>query len=99
MVFGREACGEPVGQPGCSPAVKLQDRLMRDVVPDPIPVEGRFAADVQPIDRALQQAQAWVQFQHVVRAAVHAARQASEPAGARIVDGQVGGDATRGQVL
>ena len=31
---------------------------MRYVVPDPIPVERRFAADVQPIDRTLQQEQA-----------------------------------------
>ena len=68
----------------------MQDGPLGQVLADAIPVEGRLAADVQCFDLALQQHQAGVQCERIVWPAINSARQADQPAGARVVDGQVG---------
>ena len=99
VIIGWEPQGKPLRQAPRRPAVEVQDRLLGHVVAHAIPVERGLAADVQPLESALQQDQAGVQGERVVRPAIDAARQPAEPAGADVVDGEVGRDPQGGQVL
>jgi hypothetical protein len=69
------------------------------VVPNAVPIECRFAANVQPGEPALEEPEAGVKIKRDVRPSEHTTGQAFEPPCANIVNGQVCRNAEGGQFL
>src|SRR5579872_2949488 len=90
MVLGRKALGEPLRKAPGFPAIKVDDRSLGEVLAYAVPVERGLAADMQSIEAALQQDEALVQGGRIVRPAIDAPRQPLQPAGADIMDGEIG---------
>jgi hypothetical protein len=53
VVLGRKPFGEPRGQASGLPAVEMENRALRHIVADTVPVERRLAADMQPFEAPL----------------------------------------------
>jgi hypothetical protein len=85
-----EALGEPLRKAPRSPAVKVLDRPLRQVLAYAMPVERELAADMQSVEAPLQQGQARVQGRRIIRTAIDAAFRPLQPAGADVVDGEIG---------
>ena len=99
MILGRKALGEPIREAPRLPAVKVEDRPLRQIVAYAMPVERGLTADMQSFEAPLQQSEARVQGGRIVRPAIDAARQPLKPARADIVDGEVGRYPEGGEVL
>ena len=54
MVFGRKAVSDPVREGPGLPAVEMKDGAWGHVLADAVPVERRFATDMQPLELSLQ---------------------------------------------
>ena len=85
VVLSRKALGEPSRQTPGLPAVQMQERLLRYVLAQAVPVERGLATDMQAFKPALQKQQAGMQLHGVVRAAEDPACQALEPTAAHVV--------------
>jgi hypothetical protein len=62
-------------------------------VPNAVPVECRFGADVQPLHATLEQSQAGVQFKRSIRSNKYPTSETREPTRTHVVDGEIGGHA------
>ena len=99
VVLGRKTLGEPLREAPRFPAIKVEDRPLGHVVADAVPVERGLAANVEPIEIALQEDETRIQRQGVARAAIDPAHQSRKPARPDVMYGQISGDTLRGQVL
>src|ERR1700677_1423445 len=102
MIFGWKPLGEPLGETPRLPAVKVEDRTLRHVVADALPVERGLAAHMQSFEASLQQRDTRMQGGCIVGAAVDPARQPLKPARPELVDGEIcrypeGGEILGGQ--
>ena len=55
VVLGREMANEPIGQACRCPTIKMQSRLLGQVMANAVPVERRLAAYVQTFHFSLQE--------------------------------------------
>ena len=68
-------------------------------MPNAVPIEGRFAANVQAFETSLEEPEAGVKVKRNIGTGEHSPGQALEPPSADIVNSQVGRNAESGQFL
>ena len=72
---------------------------MGEMLPDSVPVECSFSADVEPFHPVFQKAQAGVEIEWGAWPAKYASTQSGQPTGPDIVDGKITGDAKFSEVF